>query len=91
MARYTGPVCRLCRREGEKLFLKGQKCNLNAHSNVGKYRRVSMDKPVEKRKTMVFGLVKNKKFVGFMVFLKDSLDDILLLPNMKKELLEIIC
>lgn len=26
MARYTGPVCRLCRREGEKLFLKGSKC-----------------------------------------------------------------
>lgn len=24
--RYTGPVCRLCRREGEKLFLKGTKC-----------------------------------------------------------------
>ena len=27
MARYIGPVCRLCRREGEKLFLKGEKCN----------------------------------------------------------------
>lgn len=27
MARYTGPVCRLCRREQEKLFLKGNKCN----------------------------------------------------------------
>jgi len=27
MARYTGPSCRLCRREGEKLFLKGTKCN----------------------------------------------------------------
>jgi small subunit ribosomal protein S4 len=26
MARYTGPVCKLCRREGEKLFLKGTKC-----------------------------------------------------------------
>jgi len=26
MARYTGPVCRLCRREGMKLFLKGEKC-----------------------------------------------------------------
>ncbi len=26
MARYTGPVCRLCRREGIKLFLKGPKC-----------------------------------------------------------------
>jgi small subunit ribosomal protein S4 len=26
MARYTGPVCRLCRRERMKLFLKGTKC-----------------------------------------------------------------
>ena len=26
MARYTGAVCRLCRRQGEKLFLKGTKC-----------------------------------------------------------------
>src|SRR3977135_11322 len=26
MARYTGPVCRLCRRDGTKLFLKGAKC-----------------------------------------------------------------
>lgn len=26
MARYTDPVCKLCRREGKKLFLKGEKC-----------------------------------------------------------------
>jgi small subunit ribosomal protein S4 len=26
MARYTGPVCKRCRREGEKLFLKGERC-----------------------------------------------------------------
>jgi small subunit ribosomal protein S4 len=26
MARYTGPVCKLCRREGMKLFLKGVRC-----------------------------------------------------------------
>ncbi len=26
MARYRGPVCRLCRRSGEKLYLKGEKC-----------------------------------------------------------------
>jgi small subunit ribosomal protein S4 len=26
LARYTGPVCRLCRREGIKLFLKGERC-----------------------------------------------------------------
>ena len=27
MGRYTGPVCRLCRREGVKLFLKGARCD----------------------------------------------------------------
>ncbi|MCX7425276.1 MAG: 30S ribosomal protein S4 [Planctomycetia bacterium] len=27
MARYTGPVCRMCRREGAKLFLKGTRCD----------------------------------------------------------------
>jgi small subunit ribosomal protein S4 len=27
MARYTGPVCRLCRRDGLKLFLKGTRCD----------------------------------------------------------------
>lgn len=27
MARYTGPVCRLCRTEQKKLFLKGERCN----------------------------------------------------------------
>ncbi len=27
MARYVGPQCRLCRREGEKLFLKGMRCD----------------------------------------------------------------
>ena len=26
MARYTGPSCKLCRREGKKLFLKGERC-----------------------------------------------------------------
>ena len=36
MARYTGPVCRLCRRERMKLFLKGSKCD-------------TMKCPIEKR------------------------------------------
>lgn len=28
MGRYTGPACRLCRREGMKLFLKGDRCRM---------------------------------------------------------------
>jgi len=26
LSRYTGPVCKICRREGMKLFEKGEKC-----------------------------------------------------------------
>jgi small subunit ribosomal protein S4 len=29
MARYRGPVCRICRREGEKLYLKGERCYID--------------------------------------------------------------
>ena len=32
MARYTGPACRLCRREGTKLYLKGSRCTSGACS-----------------------------------------------------------
>ena len=51
MARYTGPVCKLCRREGEKLFLKGSRCLSNKcalerrdyppgqHGRTSQYRR----------------------------------------------------
>jgi small subunit ribosomal protein S4 len=38
MARYTGPVCRLCRRDGMKLFLKGARCD---SSKCGIERRES--------------------------------------------------
>ncbi|MBI4198767.1 MAG: 30S ribosomal protein S4 [Chloroflexi bacterium] len=38
MARYTGPVCRLCRRAGEKLFLKGERC-FTAKCAIEKRRR----------------------------------------------------
>lgn len=36
MARYTGPVCRLCRREGCKLFLKGERCNQDDKCALGR-------------------------------------------------------
>ncbi|MCM1306693.1 MAG: 30S ribosomal protein S4 [Bacteroides sp.] len=37
MAKYTGPVCRLCRREGCKLYLKGTKCNTDKCPILTKY------------------------------------------------------
>ena len=36
MSRYIGPVCRLCRREGAKLFLKGEKCYIACVLERGK-------------------------------------------------------
>jgi len=35
MSRYTGPVCRLCRREGTKLYLKGDRC-YTAKCSIGR-------------------------------------------------------
>ncbi|CDM66139.1 30S ribosomal protein S4 [Pyrinomonas methylaliphatogenes] len=56
MARYHGPVCRLCRREGAKLFLKGDKC----------YKPSC---PIEKRGTQPPGqhgaLARRKALVGY--------------------------
>jgi len=55
LARYTGPVCKLCRREGEKLFLKGERCFTpkcaverrsyapGMHGRRGQYRRKVSD------------------------------------------------
>lgn len=40
MGRYTGPVCRLCRREKVKLFLKGDKCSSNCTIDKGKKKNV---------------------------------------------------
>ena len=54
MARYTGAVCRLCRREGTKLFLKGTKC-------------ISDRCPIEKRNFPpgMHGKDRKAKIVGY--------------------------
>ena len=46
MARYVGPVCRLCRREGMKLFLKGEALAMarNAPSSGATFRPDSTEK-----------------------------------------------
>jgi small subunit ribosomal protein S4 len=61
MARYTGPVCRLCRRDGTKLFLKGPKC--------------FTDKcPVEKRNFPPgqHGQTRKAKIVGYGLQLREK-------------------
>lgn len=60
MARYVGPVCRLCRREGEKLFLKGEKCFTKC--------------TIEKRPTIpgVHGRRRRAKMLGFGLQLREK-------------------
>jgi small subunit ribosomal protein S4 len=61
LARYTGSVCKLCRREGEKLFLKGERCFSpkcaferrsyapGAHGRQAQYRRKESDYALQLR------------------------------------------
>jgi small subunit ribosomal protein S4 len=49
MARYTGPNCRLCRRSGDKLFLKGAKCFNNC--TFDKRSTPPGPKPTRRRRT----------------------------------------
>jgi small subunit ribosomal protein S4 len=60
MARYTGPVCRLCRREGEKLFLKGEKCAKNA-CPVGKRPTAPGQHGTSRKKLSEYGLQLREK------------------------------
>ena len=61
MARYKGPVCRLCRREGMKLFLKGPKC-------------FSDKCPIEKRNFAPgqHGKDRKAKVVGYVLQLREK-------------------
>ena len=79
MARYTGPACRLCRREGTKLFLKGErcmtgKCALDRRSTAPgqhgaankKVREYGMQLR-EKQKTKRYYGVQEKQFKNYFV------------------------
>ncbi len=78
MARYTGPACRLCRRVGEKLFLKGERCftprcaiekrRTSPGDHSGRRRRVS-DRGLqlkEKQKARYMHGVMEKQFRRYM-------------------------
>lgn len=55
MARYTGPVCRLCRREGQKLFLKGERC-YSEKCSVGRRAYAPGQHGQGRKKTSEYGL-----------------------------------
>lgn len=81
MARYTGPVCRLCRREGAKLFLKGDKCTTDKcplsrrASAPGQHGAANARKRVkeyglqlrEKQKTKRYYGILEKQFKNYFV------------------------
>ena len=60
MARYTGPVCRLCRREGEKLFLKGQRC-MSEKCSVGRRSYAPGQHGQGRKKVSEYGLQLREK------------------------------
>ncbi len=61
MARYTGPVCRLCRREGAKLFLKGDRCYTDKCSLERKERLPGEHGEVPRRRMSEYGLQLREK------------------------------
>lgn len=60
MARYTGPVCKLCRREGEKLFLKGDRC-LSEKCSVDRRRYAPGQHGQASKKKSAYGLQLREK------------------------------
>lgn len=60
MARYTGPVCRLCRREGMKLYLKGDRC-YSEKCSVDKRDYPPGQKAQGRRKVTEYGLQLREK------------------------------
>ncbi len=60
MARYTEAACRLCRREGEKLYLKGERCYTNKCS-VGRRSYAPGEHGQSRKKISEYGLQLREK------------------------------
>ncbi|MBI4307737.1 MAG: 30S ribosomal protein S4 [Chloroflexi bacterium] len=60
MGRYTGPACRLCRRMGEKLFLKGERC-LTPKCAIEKRGTPPGEHPSRRRRLSEFGVHLKEK------------------------------
>src|SRR5438552_11484277 len=75
MARFTGAVCRLCRREGMKMFLKGAKC-------------FSEKCPIEKRNYAPgqHGKDRKAKIVGYGLQLREKQKDKRIYFTLEKQL-----
>ena len=60
MARYTGPVCRLCRQTGDKLFLKGERC-YTPKCAVDRRRRTPGNQQPRRRRASEWGIQLREK------------------------------
>ena len=60
MSRYVGPKCRLCRREGVKLFLKGSRCD-SIKCAIAKRAHPPGEHPWARKKRSEFGLQLREK------------------------------
>src|SRR5437867_12964139 len=56
MANYSGPVCRFCRREGAKLYLKGERCYTSKCAIEPRAFAPGMHGQARKRKTSDYGV-----------------------------------
>lgn len=70
MARYTGAVCKLCRREGQKLFLKGGRCYTDK-CGIGRRSYAPGQHGQDRKKTSEYGLQlrtkqKARRFYGVL-------------------------
>ena len=70
MARYTGPACRLCRREGTKLFLKGDRCT-SGKCALDRREQAPGQHGAAKKKTREYGMQlrekqKTKRYYGLL-------------------------
>ena len=75
MARYIGPVCRQCRREGMKLFLKGERCHSREvrHRKAQLRSRDSMARTASRRlSAMACSCAKSRRFAESMACWKPS-------------------
>ena len=61
MARYTGPVCRLCRREGTKLFLKGDRCTTGSKCALDRRSTVPGQHGAANKKMREYGMQLREK------------------------------
>ncbi|PIS23379.1 30S ribosomal protein S4 [candidate division WWE3 bacterium CG08_land_8_20_14_0_20_40_13] len=61
MARYTGPKCRLCRREGTKLFLKGVRCESEKCGLTRRQSAPGVHGTAHRRKASDFGIQLREK------------------------------